>query len=94
VQALQSGRADAVVALDLTLAYSAQQSKGAFEVVGEPFDPLPVGIAVPKTNTALRDAVQLALKKVISSGVYDQLLKKWGLEKQALREAPINAGTS
>jgi polar amino acid transport system substrate-binding protein len=94
VQALQSSRADAVVALDLTLAYTVKQSSGAFEVVGEPFDTLPIGIAVPKKSTDLRDAVQLALKKVIASGVYDQLLTKWGLEKQALKDAPINAGTA
>jgi polar amino acid transport system substrate-binding protein len=38
--------------------------------------------------------VQAALKKVIEGGVYDQLLAKWGLEKQALKDASINAGTT
>jgi len=94
VTALQSSRADAVVALDLTLAYNVKQSNGAFEVVGEPFDTLPIGIAIPKNNPDLRDAVQLALKKVVASGVYDQLLAKWNLEKQALKDAPINSGTA
>ena len=94
VSALQSGRADAVVALDLTLAYTVKQSADAFEVVGEPFDTLPIGIAVPKTKPELRDAVQLALKKVIADGAYDKMLAKWGLEKQALKDAPINAGTT
>jgi polar amino acid transport system substrate-binding protein len=93
VQALQSKRADAVLALDLTLAYTVKQSNGAFAIAGEPFDTLPVGCAVPKSKTDLRDAVQAALKKVIDGGVYDQLLAKWGLEKQALRDAPINSGT-
>jgi polar amino acid transport system substrate-binding protein len=93
VQALQSKRADAVLALDLTLAYTVKQGNGAFELAGEPFDTLPVGVAVPKNSPELRDAVQAALKKVIASGAYDQLLAKWGLEKQALRDAPINAGT-
>ena len=94
VQALQSSRADAVVALDLTLAYNVKQGNGAFEVVGEPFDTLPIGVAIPKNSTDLRDAVQLALKKVIASGVYDQLLAKWNLERQALKDAPINSGTA
>jgi len=93
VTALQSKRAEAVLALDLTLAYTVKQGNGAFELAGEPFDTLPVGCAVPKSKPELRDAVQAALKKVIDSGVYDQLLTKWGLEKQALRDAPINAGT-
>jgi len=93
VQAVASGRADASVALDVTLAYTAQTSDGAFELTGDPFDTLPVGVVVPKDNPELRDAVQGALLKVIDSGVYDEILAKWGLEKQALTGAPINSGT-
>jgi polar amino acid transport system substrate-binding protein len=93
VQALQSGRADAVVALDLTLAYNVKQNPGAFEVPAKPFGTLPVGIPVPKNNPKLRDAVQGALKKVIASGTYDALLAKWNLQDQALKDAPINSGS-
>jgi polar amino acid transport system substrate-binding protein len=93
VQALQSGRADAVVALDLTLAYNVKQDPQSFEVPAKPFGTLPVGIPIPKKDPQLRDAVQAALKKVISSGVYDQLLAKWNLQDQALKTAPINSGT-
>ena len=92
VQALQSGRADAVVALDLTLAYNVKTSPEAFEVDAKPFGTLPVGIPVPKNNPKLRDAVQAALKKVIDSGTYDALLAKWNLQDQALKGAPINTG--
>ncbi|WP_104133911.1 ABC transporter substrate-binding protein [Cryobacterium sp. Y62] len=92
VQAVSSGRADASVALDVTLAYTVQTSNDAFELAGDPFNTLPVGIVVPKDNPELRDAVQGALLNVIESGVYDQILAKWGLEKQALTGAPINSG--
>jgi polar amino acid transport system substrate-binding protein len=92
VQALQSGRADAVVALDLTLAYNVKQAPNAFEVPAKPFGVLPVGIPVPKKNPQLRDAVQAALKKVQESGTYDQLLAKWNLQDQALTGAPLNTG--
>ena len=92
VQALQSGRADAVVALDLTLAYNVKTSPEAFEVDAKPFGTLPVGIPVPKNDPKLRDAVQAALKKVIDSGTYDALLAKWNLQDQALKGAPINTG--
>jgi len=92
VQALQSGRADAVVALDLTLAYNVKTSPDAFQVDVKPFGTLPVGIPVPKDNPELRDAVQAALKKVIDSGTYDALLAKWNLQSQALKGAPINTG--
>jgi polar amino acid transport system substrate-binding protein len=92
VQALQSGRADSVVALDLTLAYNVKTAPNAFEVPAKPFGTLPVGIPVPKSKPELRDAVQAALKKVIESGAYDQMLAKWNLQNQALKGAPINTG--
>jgi polar amino acid transport system substrate-binding protein len=92
VQALQSGRADAVLALDLTLAFNVKQNPDAFEVPAKPFGLLPVGIPVPKDDTALRDAVQAALKVVQDNGTYDELLSKWNLTDQALEGAPINQG--
>ena len=92
VQALQSGRADAVLALDLTLAYNVNQDPESFAIASKPFGALPIGIAVPKDKPELRDAVQAALLKVIESGTYDELLAKWNLTDQALKGAPINQG--
>ena len=93
VQALKSDRADAVLALDVTLAYNVSQDPESFEIPAEPFGLLPVGIPVPKDNPELRDAVQAALIKVQEEGAYDELLTKWNLEDQALEGAPINTGT-
>lgn len=92
VQALKAGRADAVLALDLTLAYNVSQDEASFEIPAEPFGLLPVGIPVPKDDPELRDAVQAALVKIQEEGVYDELLAKWNLEAQALEGAPINTG--
>ncbi|MGA9745821.1 MAG: ABC transporter substrate-binding protein [Nocardioides sp.] len=92
VQALKSGRADAVLALDLTLAYNVSQDEESFEIPADPFGLLPVGIPVSKDDTELRDAVQAALLKVQEEGVYDELLAKWKLEAQALEGAPLNTG--
>ena len=92
VQALQSGRADAVLALDLTLAYNVKQDPESFEIASKPFGVLPIGIPVPKDKPELRDAVQAALLKVIESGTYEELLAKWNLTDQALEGAPINQG--
>ena len=92
LQALSSGRADAVLALDLTLAYNVKQQPEEFELAAEPFGRLPVGIVVPKDDPELRDAVQAALLKVQESGTYDELLDKWNLTAQALEGAPINTG--
>jgi len=92
LQALSSKRADAVLALDLTLAYNVKQQPDDFELGAEPFGLLPVGIPIPKDNPELRDAVAAALVKVQESGQYDQLLAKWNLKDQALKGAPINKG--
>lgn len=92
LQALSTGRADAVLALDLTLAYNVKQQPDDFEIPAEPFGLLPVGIPVPKDNPELRDAVAAALVKVQESGTYDELLAKWNLTAQALEGAPINTG--
>ncbi len=92
LQALSSGRADAVLALDVTLAYNVKQQPDSFELPSKPFGLLPVGIPVPKDNPDLRDAVQAALIKVQKSGTYDELLAKWNLKDQALDGAPINKG--
>jgi polar amino acid transport system substrate-binding protein len=92
IQALQSGRADAVLALDLTLAYNVKQNPTKFEVPAKPFGTLPVGIPVPKDDTQLRDAVQAALKVIQENGTYDELLAKWNLSDQGLPGAPLNTG--
>jgi polar amino acid transport system substrate-binding protein len=92
LQALSSKRADAVLALDLTLAYNVKQQPDAFELPAQPFGLLPVGIPVPKDNPELRDAVAAALVKIQKSGQYDQLLAKWNLTDQALKGAPVNKG--
>lgn len=92
VQALKSDRADAVLALDLTLAYNVKQDSASFVVPAKPFGLLPVGIPVPKKNPELRDAVQAALVKLQESGTYDEILAKWNLTDQALDGAPLNTG--
>ncbi len=73
-------------------AYSARTSGGGndFEVVGEQIDPAPYGIAVAKDKTALRDAVQAALRAIIADGTYDRILDKWGVARGALKTADIN----
>lgn len=92
VQALKSDRADAVLALDLTLAYNVKQDAESFVVPAKPFGLLPVGIPIPKKDPELRDAVQAALLKLQESGTYDEILAKWNLTDQALDGAPLNTG--
>lgn len=93
--AFVAGKTDAYVAdypVDEYRVRYANEGK-ALEVAGAPFDVVPYGIAIAKSNAALRNAIRSALMDVIADGTYDKLLNKWGLQRGALRSAPINAGT-
>ena len=73
--------------------YNTQQSNGKFETVGEQVIAGPLGIAVAKGNTQLRDAIQAALQKNIDDGDYKKLIDKYKTPQSAVKEATINAGT-
>lgn len=89
----QAGNSDVHVTDFPVVAYLAKVNDHKYVVAGRQFNLVPYGIAVAKTNRALRDRLVAALENVIADGTYDKLLKKWGLEQGALRSVPINAGT-
>jgi polar amino acid transport system substrate-binding protein len=92
---VKSGRAVADLEDFPVAAYNAKTSGGGndFEVVGQQVDTGTYGIAVPRDNTQLRDALQAALKAVVNDGTYDQILNKWGVGQGALKTATLNAGS-
>ncbi|MFD5818902.1 ABC transporter substrate-binding protein [Streptomyces sp. NPDC127038] len=92
---LKSGAVVADVADYPAVAYAAKTSGGGkdFEVVGDPIDPGPYGIAVLSSNSALRDAIQAALDAAIRDGSYGKVLDKWNVSDGAVTDAQINAGT-
>ena len=72
--------------------YLGQQEPGAIKAIGTPIGRKLSGLAFPKESTVLRDAVAAALDRLIADGTYMALLKKHGLEAQALARAEIDAG--
>ena len=92
LQQLKLGRTVADMNDFPVAAFVAQQSPNDFEVVGDQIGAGPYGIAVPKENTQLRDAIQAALKAIIADGTYDQILAKYNVTQGALKTAAINAG--
>ncbi|MEW1776254.1 ABC transporter substrate-binding protein [Streptomyces sp. NPDC086777] len=76
-------------------AYNAKTSGGGkdFEVVGEQIEAGPYGIAVSKSNTQLRDALQAAMAAIIKNGDYQKILEKWNVTQGAVTEAKINGGS-
>ncbi|EGX61450.1 arginine/ornithine binding protein [Streptomyces zinciresistens K42] len=75
-------------------AYAVKTSGGGndFQLVGDQVEAAPYGIAVAKSNTQLRDALKAALDAIIANGEYDKVIKKWGVEDGAVKEAAVNGG--
>ncbi|MEU6824479.1 ABC transporter substrate-binding protein [Streptomyces atriruber] len=91
---LRSGGADAGSSDFPVAAYAVKISGGGkdFQLVGEQVEAAPYGIAVSKKNPELRDAIQAALEAIIKNGDYEKIIKKWGVEEGAVKEAVINGG--
>ncbi|WP_030560694.1 ABC transporter substrate-binding protein [Streptomyces aureocirculatus] len=91
---LRSGGADAGSSDFPVAAYAVKTSGGGkdFQLVGDQVEAAPYGIAVAKNNSELRDAVKMALDAIIANGQYEKIIKKWGVDAGAVKEAKINGG--
>ncbi|MET7487402.1 ABC transporter substrate-binding protein [Streptomyces sp. NPDC005538] len=91
---LRSGGADAASSDFPVAAYAVKTSGGGkdFQLVGDQVEAAPYGIAVAKSDTQLRDALQAAMDAVIKSGEYEKILTKWGAEDGAVKSSVINGG--
>ena len=72
--------------------YSARQSAGKYETVGDQVTAAPLGIAVSKSDTELREALRAALQAAIDDGSYAGLVNEYGTPLSAVKEATINGG--
>ena len=92
---VQNGRVAAFLGNSPIMIYLAKTAGdgNVFDVVpGHEYQQIPVGIAVPKSSTALRDQLKQALDALIANGTYRSILAKHGLEGGALGSAVINGG--
>jgi polar amino acid transport system substrate-binding protein len=90
---LKQGRLDAAVLGPEYVAYLMADEPNTYVLAGEPLTKTFFGFAFNKNDAALRDAVAAALTATIKSGAYKQALQKFGLERQAVTEVKIDAGT-
>jgi len=92
--ALSSGRAQVGMADSPVAAYQVKQSNGAFKLVGQSYGVAPYGIAVPKSDGSLNQAILAALKDLVKSGQYVAILKKWGIQSGADSHPALNGAIS
>jgi polar amino acid transport system substrate-binding protein len=90
---LRTGRAAAVLNDYPAASYLAADARTGnyFQLASAAqYEPGVFGIPVAKGNTQLRDALLAALGKVIASGVYADLLTRWGVSDGAVTSATVN----
>jgi polar amino acid transport system substrate-binding protein len=87
---LKQGRIDAAVRGSETVPTVMEQDPGTYRIVTPPFTTVLQGIAFPKNETQLRDAVLGALKQVVADGTYAKLIAKWKLEASAAKQITLN----
>jgi len=71
------GRLQGVIVAEAVGRYYKTTKPDAFDVVGDTFQSLPVGIAVRKDDDKLQAALQKAVETVKNDGTYGQISKKW-----------------
>jgi polar amino acid transport system substrate-binding protein len=91
---LLAGRAQVGMADTPIAAYQVKQSHGEFKLVGQSYGVAPYGIAVPKQDGTLNQAILAALKDLQKNGQYAAILKKWGIQSGADNSPKLNGAIS
>lgn len=89
---LKQGRLDAAVLGPEYVSHLMRDEPDTYALVGDPLIETLFGLPVSKKDPVMRDAVAGAITALIQDGTYTSLLKKYGLERQAMAEVKIDAG--
>lgn len=73
--------------------YTADRSNGTVSVVDKLYPDQPYGAIFTPDNLQLAKAMQAALNQIIQDGSYQEVLKKWGAEKEAVETAKLMPAT-
>lgn len=89
--ALAGQALDAVFSDSTVAGYAQIKTGGAVETVGKVFDAAPQGIVIAKGDEATAKAIQAAVQYLMDEGIWNDILKTWGVDtSQALTTAEIN----
>ena len=79
--ALKTGKVDAYFGDAPVAAYYIEKDPSSFAIGGTPINPIPIGIAILKSDTALQAAVKQAVSAMYADGTMDTILARWKLNK-------------
>jgi polar amino acid transport system substrate-binding protein len=88
-ESLMSRRSDLFWLGSTAVSYFVGQSHGKTKVVGSYTDTSYIGVALPKDST-MAVPLQSAVQYLIDNGTYQTIVRKWGLEGGAIKQAPLN----
>jgi polar amino acid transport system substrate-binding protein len=91
---LVGGKADVMYADSQVVAYAVTQTGGQIETIGDIFADSLHGIAIAKDDTALTQAVQAAVQKLMDDSDYTAILDAWGNTSGAVTTAELNPAVS
>jgi polar amino acid transport system substrate-binding protein len=77
--ALKTGKVDAYFGDAPVVAYYIEKDPASFAIGGTPVNPIPIGIAILKSDTELQTAVKQAIDAMYADGTMDTILKRWKL---------------
>ena len=77
--ALKTGKVDAYFGDSPVVAYYIQTDPSSFSIGGNPVNPIPIGIAMRKSDTQLQNAVRKAIAAMYADGTMAKILTKWKL---------------
>lgn len=83
--ALKTGRVDAYFGDSPVVAYYIEKD-ASFAFAGSPINPIPVGIAVRKDDTATKSGIQKAINALYANGTIKRILAKWHMSAFALKK--------
>jgi polar amino acid transport system substrate-binding protein len=83
--ALKTGKVDAYFGDSPVVAYYIERDS-SFAFAGQPINPIPVGIAVRKDDTATRSGIQKAITAMYADGTIKRILAKWHMSAFALKK--------
>ncbi len=89
--ALTANRIVAMLVDSPVAAYAVSTTEGAVEVVGEPYDTAPYGIALGKGQGEFAAAVQGAMQALIDDGTYAEILEKWNVADGAIPASEVSS---
>lgn len=88
------GQYDATFADSTVIGYTATQSDGKIEQVGDVVESAPQGVAINKNDEQLTQAVQKAMQYLMDNGYLKDILATYGAQNAALTTAELNPATN